>query len=315
MPNDQIKDGLSGDLKGLVDLHCHSTASDGSYSPSLLAEAAVEAGLSTLALTDHDTVEGVNEFMAACDRVGLEGLGGVELSLEHTGTMHLLGLNVGKLPTVPAPLEELQFFRQDRNQHIFNRLNQMGYHISWEEVLSESGGGVVGRPHFASLLVRKGYFENLEETFSQLLRRGSPAYIHKKRLNPEAGIKAVIEVGWIPVLAHPITLGLAYHQWPPFLRTLTEAGLVGLETHHPRHNPKTTDFFAKLALDFDLIPTAGSDFHGANKPEISLDWVKTNSPFFGETIELLRSRQGRITAPSPVDLEQKPTKTDKDESI
>lgn len=278
-------------FRGLVDLHCHSTASDGSFSPTELAEAAIKSGLSTVALTDHDTVEGVSEFLTACHRVELQGLGGVELSLEHIGTMHLLGLNIDGLSTVPAALEELQAFRRERNKHIVDQLNQLGYQISWEEVLSESGGGQIGRPHFASILVRKGYFKNLDMVFNILLGRGCPAYAHKRRLDPIKGVKAIIDAGWVPILAHPVTIGLTPPRWPDFLRALVENGLVGLEIYHPRHNPETTAFFAKLAQKFGLIPTAGSDFHGLNKPHIPLDWVKTNSHLGRETIELLRARR------------------------
>lgn len=276
---------------GRVDLHTHSTASDGGLTPAELAAAAREAGLVGLALTDHDTVDGLAEFLAAGRAEGLESVGGVELSLEHPATMHLLGLNAAGESEIPAALDRLKAFRAERNRRMFDRLRGLGYELSWENLLERSGGGQLGRPHFAAQLVEQGSFETPDEVYEKLLGKGRPGYVDKVRLSPAEGLALIRRAGWAPVLAHPVSLNLAPHQWPPLLGRLAEEGLLGLEVRHPSHDPDQQAFFQGLADRFGLVPTAGSDFHGRYKPAIGLDWVRTGSPFGLEMLERLRERQ------------------------
>lgn len=275
---------------GRVDLHAHSTASDGVFSPPALVEAALQAGLQALALTDHDTVEGLEEFFAAGRALGLRTLGGVEISLEHSGTMHLLGLDVLESGATPAALRELKNFRVERNLKLLDTLGRLGYYLPWDQLLKVSGGGQMGRPHFAALLLEKGYFKTREEVFDRLLGKGRPGYVDKKRLSPKAGLAMVREAGWAPVLAHPVSLGLHPDKWPGYLKKLTDWGLLGLEVHHPSHNPEQVAFFQSLADNLGLTATAGSDFHGECKPAAGLDWVVDNSPFGWEMVEKLRAK-------------------------
>lgn len=280
--------GRSGP-SGPVDLHSHSTASDGSLSPrELAAAAAAEAGLAGLALTDHDTVDGLAEFLAAGRELGLSALGGVEISLEYAGTMHLLGYDVNQTSGIPAALTRLQTFRQERNLKMLDLLKRLGYHLDWDRLLELAGDGQMGRPHFAALLLEKGYFQSREEVFDQLLGKGRPGYVEKIRLSPEEGLAMVRRAGWAPVLAHPASLKLAPRDYPAVLDRLVEGGLVGLEAVHPSHSREQMDFFAGLARDFNLTATAGSDFHGANKPGIGLDWVSSVSTAGWEMVERLR---------------------------
>lgn len=277
----------------VYDLHTHSTASDGSLTPMELVAGAVQAGLAGLALTDHDTVDGLEEFLAAAEASGLTAVGGVEISLEHPGTMHLLGYNAAGGPGLPASLGRLKTFRMERNRVLHEKLARLGYYLDWEDLLEKSGGGQLGRPHFAALLVEKGYFKTTDEVFQQLLAKGQPGYVDKKRMNIEEGLAVIREAGWAPVLGHPVSLKLTPSDWPDFLAGLRDQGLLGLEAHHPSMNNDESEFFLGLARRFGLVPTAGSDFHGAAKPHIRLDWAWDHNPFGAEALEGLRDQLSR----------------------
>lgn len=278
---------------GPVDLHTHSTASDGSLTPMALVGAAAEAGLAGLALTDHDTVDGLAEFMAAGQALGIPVLGGLEISLDYPGTMHLLGYDVTGGRETPSALDSLKIFRAERNLKMLDVLARQGYRLEWEKLMALAGGGQLGRPHFAALLLEKGYFKTLEEVFEKLLAKDRPGYVEKIRLSPEEGLAMIRRAGWAPVLAHPASLNLTADDYPAVIGRLTASGLVGLEVVHPSHNPDQISFFKKLARDFDLVTTAGSDFHGAAKPAIGLDWVKSAASSGWEMVERLRDRLPR----------------------
>lgn len=282
---------------GLVDLHAHSRASDGALGPAQLAAAAAEAGLKVLALTDHDTVDGVAEFLAARNTAAMDLLGGVEISLEHPGTLHLLGLNVTGDAGIPAELDRLKTFRVERNLRLLDKIGRLGYRLPWEALLNAAQGGQMGRPHFAALLVERGFFRTRDEAFDKLLGKGRPGYVNKVRLSPAEGLALIRAAGWAPVLAHPLSLGLSPEDWPAWLGRLKDDGLVGLEVYHPSQGPDLSNFFLGLARRFDLVPTAGSDFHGglarrSNEaaPVSSLGWTVKNSPLGREVLEELRTR-------------------------
>lgn len=275
---------------GLLDLHTHSRASDGVLSPAELVAAAAEAGLKGLALTDHDTVDGVAEFLAAGAGTGLDLIGGVEISLEHIGTFHLLGLNVAGDPGLPAALSRLKTFRVERNLKMLDKIGHLGYRLSWETLLKAAQGGQMGRPHFAALLVERGFFRSRDEVFDKLLGKGRPGYVDKTRLSPEEGLAMIRAAGWAPVLAHPLSLGLTPEDWPAWLSRLTDDGLLGLEVYHPSQGPEQAAFFLGLTRRFGLAPTAGSDFHGEAKPAAPLGWTLKNSPLGREMLEGLRGK-------------------------
>jgi len=282
---------------GLVDLHAHSQASDGGLSPAHLAAAAAVAGLRVLALTDHDTVDGVAEFLAARDQAEMDLIGGVEISLEHPGTFHLLGLNVAGDAGIPAELDRLKTFRVERNLRLLDKIGRLGYRLSWEALLKAAQGGQMGRPHFAALLVERGFFRSSDEVFDKLLGKGRPGYVNKIRLSPGEGLAMIRAAGWAPVLAHPLSLGLSPEDWPACLGRLKDDGLVGLEVYHPSQGPEQTNFFLDLARRFNLIPTAGSDFHGGlarrtneSAPVSALGWTVKNSPLGLEVLAELRAR-------------------------
>ena len=284
------KSGLAAAEAGLLDFHTHSRASDGSLRPGRLAAAAAQAGLTALALTDHDTIDGVAEFLSVREASPLDLIGGVEISLEHTGTFHLLGLNVAGDAEIPAELDRLKVFRVERNLRLLDKIGRLGYRLPWEALLNISQGGQMGRPHFAALLVERGFFRTRDEVFDKLLGKGRPGYVDKIRLSPADGLAMIRAAGWAPVLAHPVSLGLTPGDWPAWLGRLKDDGLMGLEVYHPSQGPDQSAFFLDLARRFNLTPTAGSDFHGEDKPASPLGWTLKNSPLGREMLEELRAR-------------------------
>lgn len=256
-----------------VDLHSHSTASDGSEKPAALIEQALQIGLTALALTDHDTQDGVADAKLAADATGLELIAGTELSLEYdVGGMHLVVL---WLEPGPGPLQdrllELRHGRGQRNEMIAQRLTELGMPVTAEEILHEGGSGSIGRPHIAAVMMRKGYVESIDEAFELWLTSGKPAYIGRPRLSPEEAIQLARASGGVPVLAHPHTLGInRAHEMADLLTRLIGAGLVGLEAYYAGYRRHEREGYADLARRFGLVPAGGSDFHGTYKPGLSL---------------------------------------------
>lgn len=256
-----------------VDLHSHSTASDGSEKPAALIEQALEIGLTALALTDHDTQDGISDAKAAAGSTDLELIPGTELSLEYDqGGMHLvvLWLEPGPGP-LQSRLEELRHGRDQRNEIMAERLTELGMPVTAEEILHEGGSGSVGRPHIAAVMMRKGYVETIEEAFELWLTSGRPAYIGRPRLAPENAIQLARQSGGVPVLAHPHTLGInRAHEMADLLTRLIPAGLIGLEAFCAGYRRHEREGYADLARRFGLVPAGGSDFHGTYKPGLSL---------------------------------------------
>ena len=256
-----------------VDLHTHSTASDGSNSPEELIELAVERGLSAVALTDHDTVEGVERAGNAARGLDIEFIPGTELSLGYDGGgMHLvvLYLQPGAGP-LQDRLGELQDGRNDRNVQIVERLNELGMPITLDEIHTQAGEGSVGRPHIAAVMMDKGYVPDIKTAFDEWLANDKPAYVGRPRLSPEEGIGLARESGAVPVLAHPHTLGInRADEMAALLERLRSAGLVGLEAIYSSYLRHEREGYADLARRFDLIPSGGSDYHGSYKPGLEL---------------------------------------------
>lgn len=255
-----------------VDLHVHSTASDGTVTPSVLVALAVERGLKAIALTDHDTLDGWAEAEAAAEGVGLELIPGTELSLEYAGGLHLLVL---WLRPEPGPLqdrlEELRRGRDERNATVLEKLREHGIEISPEELAEEAGGGTVGRPHIASLMMAKGYVPDIATAFELWLGRGGPAYVSRPRLGAGEAIPLARESGAVPVLAHPHTLGISRAEdMAQLLHSLKDDGLIGLEAIYSSYQRHERDGYSDLARRFGLVPSGGSDFHGDYKPGLEL---------------------------------------------
>jgi predicted metal-dependent phosphoesterase TrpH len=242
--------------------------------------------LAALALCDHDTVEGLAEFFEAGKALDFRVLGGLELSLEYTGTTHLLGLGVKAEGFFPESLSVVKGFRLERNQRLRERLAEHGIKLSWDRILAISGDGQMGRPHFARAMVEAGYCQTMQEAFDKYLRKGCPTYVNKIRPTPEKALAILREAGYAPVLAHPVSLNLKPDEFEKAIADWIDWGLVGLEAYHPDHGPDFSTFIVGLCKKYQLVATAGSDFHGANK-KVTLTWVKTHSPLGVNTIEAL----------------------------
>ena len=262
----------------LVDLHTHSTASDGSLTPTELVEAAHRAGLRALALTDHDSVGGLEEAGAAAARLGIGFLGGVELSVSHAGgSVHMLGYGVDPAdPAFSARLADMQERRERRNRLMLERFAALGIPMTEADLVAAAGGALplanVGRPHFARLLIERGAVASFEEAFDRFLAKGKPAYVPKERVSPEEGIEAVHAGFGLAVLAHPIYAGTEGRQdLDRLVERLAAAGLDGLECFYSDHSDADTAHFLALAGRLGLLVTGGSDFHGpAARPDIRL---------------------------------------------
>jgi len=253
----------------LIDLHTHTTASDGTLSPAELVAQAKALGLAAIAVTDHDTIDGLQEAMAAAK--GIEVIPGVEISADFNGELHILGYYFDPASaSLASCLAELRRYREERNPRIVSRLQELGFNITLGEVEQESGGKVVGRPHFAKVLLKKGYLGSIAEAFEKYLAVGKPAYFKKEKLSPREAIEVISQAGGIPVLAHPKYLDLSPKALEELVRELELAGLRGIEAFYSSHTPDETKLYREIGLKYGLCLTGGSDFHGDNKPEIRL---------------------------------------------
>ena len=260
-----------------IDLHCHSTASDGSLSPTAVVELAVSNGLSALALTDHDTTDGIAEAAAAAAKAGLDFLAGIEISCEYPypGTMHLLGYGVRpESPVLQNLTAALLAGRDNRNPKIIAKLQELGVAITMQEIEQEAGGNVLGRPHIAAILLRKGYVSSVKQAFDKYLAPGGLAYFDKERLTAKQAVQMVLDCGGLPVLAHPIQLRTENDaQLERIVKDMIDIGLTGIEVIHSDHDEAMVEKYTRLAKRYDLLQTGGSDFHGKSKKDIALGWA------------------------------------------
>jgi predicted metal-dependent phosphoesterase TrpH len=250
-----------------VDLHVHTTASDGLVRPADIVRAALEIGLSVVAITDHDSVEGVGEALAAANGAPIEVIAGVELSVlgPDGADAHLLGYLVDHTsPAFNGILRRLRDARQERARLMVERLRASGHHVDFDRVLGYAGTGAVGRVHVARALVEAGSAATVEQAFADLIGRTAPFYVHKSTLDPAQALIAIHEAGGVAVLAHPGISGEAA------LVPLVDAGLDGIEAFHAEHTPAQRQHFESAARRFGLVVTGGSDFHGPNMRSAAL---------------------------------------------
>lgn len=256
----------------LVDLHVHSNASDGTFSPSEVVTLAAEKGLTAIALTDHDTIDGIAEAQAASAGLPVEIIPGIELSCVYQGEeIHILGLYVD--PSDQEFVSEtnaLKDIRKKRNEEIILRFQSSGISITLEEVMAGNPDTVITRAHFARILFEKGYVKNMDQAFKKYLDYNGPYCPRKEEITPEHAMKILTSCNASPVLAHPYLYHLGDRKTEELVRSLKDLGLHGLEVYHSSNNQYESGKLKKLALQYDLFPTGGSDFHGNNKPDIGL---------------------------------------------
>ena len=243
-----------------VDLHTHSTASDGTLLPQQVIEAAARCGLKALALTDHDTIDGIPAAREAGERLGIRVIAGVELSAFHDDhEVHVLALHLSNLEALEKRLEELRALRVTRAEKIVEKLNTLGIPITMDEVLQQSNGGAVGRPHVARALIARGVVHDFRDAFMRYLGGNGSAFVQKDKLSFADAIGIAHEAGAIAVWAHPSEGGRRERMEP-----LVAAGLDGIEIRHPSHSGEDIKRLQALTDFFGLVPSGGSDWHGAS---------------------------------------------------
>ena len=261
-----------------IDLHIHTTASDGTFSPAEVISHAHKLRLQAIAITDHDTVAGSKEALSSGIPPSLGFLTGVEISAgpppfyPGSGSFHLLGYSI-RLDdaALNQNLEKLQQARKNRNPTIISRLNDLGIHLSLDEIRREVGEGQLGRPHIAQALVKKGVVASIDEAFDRFLAAGRPAYVDKFRIDCFKAIEMILSAGGVPVLAHPGLLDLTHaDQFDDLIAGLKQMGILGVEVYYSEHTPEQTRLFAELTQRHKLLMTGGTDFHGAIQPEIEM---------------------------------------------
>ena len=255
-----------------VDLHTHSSASDGEYPPAQLVEKAKEAGVEVLALTDHDTLDGLEEAVRAGKSLGVTVLRGVELGAREDRHMHILGLGLrADCPDLAQLCQTLKDSRDQRKYRIIDFLKEKGICIDLAEVEALAGGDVIARPHFARVMVQHGYVADTREAFDRYLDTDEYQKIERFKADAPTCIEAIHRAGGQAVLAHPYQLGFCAEKLEQTVRWLKDSGLDGLECHYPRHTPQMVEQFLALAEKYHLHASAGSDFHGEHvRPDTQL---------------------------------------------
>ena len=263
----------------MIDLHTHSTSSDGTDSPEALFRLAEVAGLSAIALTDHNTMDGVPAFLEAAKGSQTEAIAGIEYSTEYEGLeLHILALFVPSVyfPHISREMADLRNRKAESNRHLVLRLRELGYDISYEELQEKYHADNLNRAHIAATLAEKGMVPNIRYAFDHLLSEKCGLYVPAKRPDAYETICKIRKMGAVPVLAHPFLQFKTEEALAEFLPRAIDCGLVGMEVYYPLYDAETTDMAQRVAEKFGLLCSGGSDYHGKNKPDISLGRGKGN---------------------------------------
>jgi len=262
----------------MIDLHSHTTASDGTFSPAQLVDEARRVGVRTLGITDHDTFSGYDQALPLAREAGVDLVCGIELSTKlHAHSVHLLGYFLNDqdagVAEFRAWIRDLQESRRERNIRLVARLRELGLEITLEEAEAR-GGGMTGRPHFARLLMEKGYVSNMQQAFDEYLDESAKGYVTRREPQFAEAVQRIRQASGIASLAHPIRLR---EDVTGVLPELCADGLTAIEAYHSDHNPPQTQLYLELAEKHRLLVTGGSDFHGDAKPEIQLGTGRANN--------------------------------------
>lgn len=268
--------GLGGAVAPLfVDLHSHSTASDGAYAPAVVAREAHKAGLAAIALTDHDTTAGLAEAQAEADALGIRLVPGIELSaVENDHETHILGLHLGSTAPIDAKLAELREMRRARAAKIVEMLNANGVRITFDSVLEQAGSAAIGRPHVARALIAEGWAVDSRDAFDRYLAAGRPGFVPKEQLSVRDAIALIHAAGGIAIVAHPGQQGTRER-----IELMAKDGLDGVEVRHPGHSGEDISRLMALVEHFGLVPSGGSDWHGVPGPrtlgamKVPIEWL------------------------------------------
>ncbi len=248
----------------MIDLHMHTTASDGQYTPCQLVRKVAEKNITVMAITDHDTYDGLEEGKKEAAKAGITFVPGIELNIERPGCeFHLLGLG---LKSISKELKEvvnsLQKSRDDRNQYIVDKMREEGIQVTLEDIQNEFPCQVIGRPHFAAWLENHGIVKHRQQAFDKYLARGRPWHVDRVGANLDEAVQAIYECGGIPVVAHPLSLYLSWTKLEVVLNDFHERGVAGLEAYHPGARVVECKRLEEMAHRLGMFVTGGSDFHG-----------------------------------------------------
>lgn len=253
-----------------IDLHIHTTASDGTASPSEVVQLAKEAGLSAIAVTDHDTCSGCAEAIAAGRHSGLEVIPGIELSTRYGVTIHILGYCMRpETRNFAAALDWIVQERDERNRKMCSLMAADGIHADYD-VMKVKYGEVIGRPNFGQMLVEQGYAESVQDAFNRFIEKGQKYYVSRQMLSIERCVSVIREAGGVPVIAHPFQYRMDDGRLRQLIEHCMDNGLQGLECRYTGYSQEQSDYLLQLAAEYHLLPTGGSDYHGTNKPRIAL---------------------------------------------
>jgi hypothetical protein len=282
----------------MIDLHSHSTFSDGSENPSRVVELAKEAGCRALALTDHDGLEGLTEARQRADDLEIELINGCEVSCAFEDrALHVLCYFIdGDSGPLQEELARLREDRERRNDEMIKRLQSLGLPITFDEVSQKAEGKGIGRPHMAAVLKDHGVVRDINEAFDRYLGQGRPGYVRKSRVTIEEIIDLTNRSGGISAVAHPYSLDLMPHELERNIAIWTEAGLGGLESYYSRYSAELRSQLVAMARRHGLVPTGGSDFHGSFKPDINMGRGTGDLEVPDEILEELRERCTRSRA-------------------
>jgi predicted metal-dependent phosphoesterase TrpH len=269
-----------------VDLHSHSTASDGARAPRDVVLEAKRVGLAALALTDHDTLGGIAEATATGAEVGMRVIAGVELSaVEGESETHILGLHLSDPRPIETSLSALRDMRHSRAERIVIRLNELGVRLEFSAVLEQAAGGAIGRPHVARAMIAEGWAVDLRDAFDRYLGNGRPAFIGKDRLAVTDAIDLIHAAGGLAVLAHPGSSGTRER-----IEAFAAQGIDGVEVRHPSHSSEDAARLLALVEHFSLVPSGGSDWHGAADGPRTLGMMRVPAEWLSRQDDRLRAR-------------------------
>lgn len=274
-----------------VDLHVHTTASDGSFAPEAVVELAHRAGYAAIAVTDHDNTGGVSAAVAAGTRLGVEVVPGIELSTDYAGgEVHILGYFIDPgADSLSDLLETALLHREERNTRICEVLRFAGVDVTMEELRAKFPGAVLGRPHIGQVMVEKGYVADVKQAFREYMGRGAKCYVPKVNMPMERAIHRILRAGGLPVLAHPYQYELGDDGLRTLIETAMGYGIVGMECVYSKYDDAQTGALLALAAEYGLLPTGGSDFHGASKPNIQIGTTKAPYAY----LEALKEKAGK----------------------
>ena len=273
----------------MIDLHMHSTASDGTDTPKEIITKCRKLGLRLSAVTDHDTMDSQTEAIATAKELKLKYLTGVEFSVRHTGELHILGYGMDTADReLAGMMDDLRGSRVERVREIIRVVQEHGMKIDFADVERFAKGNTLGRPHVALALIEKGYASDLQDAFTRYLNEEGSCYVQRRKLSPQQAIEMILKTGGIPVLAHP-----------KFVRTddiealvaeLRKMGLGGIEAYYPAHSDADVERYLKIAKRHGLIVTQGSDYHGAMRPYAAIACEKRTGPYLNESIKILNEK-------------------------